>query len=174
MSLLLLCTGVALFALALTAFNLSVWPRGSAAGAPALSRVSILIPARNEARGIEACVRAARATGALEVAVCDDGSADQTPLILRRLAAELPRLRIVTTTTTLTAGWVGKARACALLHEQAAGDSFFFVDADVELAADALERLAGVVDGYGADVVTGCRGSRWVRCSISWCCRSCT
>ena len=59
--------------------------------------VSIVIPARNEARNIERCVRSALAADypRLAVVAVDDHSTDGTGEILRRIANEDSRLRVV-------------------------------------------------------------------------------
>lgn len=140
--------------LGLVLFNVWRWPR-DAGRADVDARVSIAIPARDEERGIEACVRAAVAvTGACEVVVVDDGSSDGTAAILRRLAGELPTLRVVRNDAPLPAGWVGKPRACARLVDEAQGDALLFIDADVVLEPDALERLWALQRSVEADLVT--------------------
>ena len=79
--------------------------------------VSICIPARNEAKNIEACIRSALAAGdqagapALEVLVYDDQSDDETPEILARLSEEDSRVQSVPT-QPLPDGWNGKQHAC--------------------------------------------------------------
>ena len=63
-------------ALLMTLYNLRVWPRGSTREAEPEERtkVSVLIPARNEADSIEACIRAIFANDypMREVIVYDD------------------------------------------------------------------------------------------------------
>jgi chlorobactene glucosyltransferase len=98
-------------------------------GAP---RVSIMVPARNEERGVEACVRSLceQQYQNMEVLVLDDGSSDATPEILARLAAEYPdRLRVLQG-SPLPPEWVGKSWACHTLSQHATGDVFIFTDAD--------------------------------------------
>lgn len=146
------CATLASVPLALTLFNLAFWPRGRRTGAP-LRDVSVLIPARNEEASIERAVRSAVATGALEVVVYDDGSTDDTPVILARLAGELPTLRIVRG-VPLPEGWVGKPHACHQLASLARGRWYFFLDADVCLEADALRRIGDLVARHDADAVT--------------------
>jgi phytoene synthase len=110
--------------------------------APAGTRVSILIPARDEAANIEAAVTAALATRdvPVEVLVMDDGSTDATAAIVAALAARDPRVRLLTA-PALPAGWAGKAHACQRLAEAATGTHLLFVDADVRLAPDAAAAL---------------------------------
>ncbi len=93
--------------------------------------LSIVVPARNEERSIERCVRSliAQQDVEFELIVVDDRSTDATPAILERLATEFPRLRIVRG-EALPEGWVGKPWA---LHQGAAvarGGWLLFTDAD--------------------------------------------
>jgi hypothetical protein len=139
----------AVVALANTGINALTWPRGRAR--PAAGRVSALVPARDEAATIEACVRALLREPVDEVVVYDDGSTDATPDILARLCQEDARLRVVRG-VPLPAGWVGKPHACQRLGEHATGDVLLFVDADVRLEPGALARIHDLLDGV--DVLT--------------------
>lgn len=61
--------------------------------------VSAIVPSYNHARWVEGALRSVLAQrglepGALEVVVVDDGSRDESPAILQRLAAEEPRIRL--------------------------------------------------------------------------------
>ncbi len=141
----LLLGAPALLPLANTLLNRLTWTRGRPEGGSG-PRISILVPARDEALTIEACVRAAAAAAdALpgqveEIRVLDDGSTDETPQILKRLQEELPLLRVMGG-RPLPAGWVGKVHACHQLAAEARGDLLVFIDADVRLQPDALLRL---------------------------------
>ncbi|NOG72113.1 glycosyltransferase family 2 protein [Roseicella sp. DB1501] len=137
----LISLGLAALPAALGAHNLWRLPRPRAEGAAGL--VSILIPARDEAANIEACLDAALASRgvAIEVVVMDDGSTDGTPEIVRRRAAADPRLRLLAA-PPLPPGWTGKVHACARLAEAARGDWLLFLDADVRLAPEAAAALA--------------------------------
>jgi chlorobactene glucosyltransferase len=96
-----------------------------------LPSLSIIVPARDEERSIEACVRSLVAQRDLEaeVIVVDDGSTDGTAAILARLAVEFPRLQVITG-DPLPAGWVGKPWACAQGARRARGAWLLFTDAD--------------------------------------------
>lgn len=134
--------------------NLTVFRRAPAA-ARRPSPVSILLPVRNEADGIEAAVRAACAqTAPGEVVVLDDESTDATPAILARLERELPRLRVVRG-RPLPSGWAGKAWACwQLASEHARHGWLMFVDCDVRLAPDAAARALAVARAQDAAFVS--------------------
>ncbi len=117
--------------------------------------VSVLIPARDEEKNIEKAIRSALSNRDvdLEVVVMDDDSSDATAEIVRGLAAEDDRVRLVQA-PALPAGWCGKTHACARLAEHAAGDYFLFVDADVELSADAAGRMVAQLETTGTDLIS--------------------
>lgn len=142
-------------ALGLNVFNAIFWPRGRPADATKTPRISVLIPARNEERGIERAVRSVFEEGTLvaEVIVYDDGSTDQTPQILTKLQAEFPKLR-VEQGIGLPAGWVGKPHACHRLAGFATGELLVFLDADVEVRRGGLARLLGLFADKKAELVT--------------------
>ena len=131
---------IAVHAVAATAFLYAVrsvrvlrgWMRVPAisymADAPTLS---IIVPARNEERSIEACVRSLLAQQGVdaEVIVVNDGSTDGTGAILARLQHEFPALRVIHG-APLPAGWVGKPWACAQGAARAYGSWLLFTDAD--------------------------------------------
>jgi hypothetical protein len=123
---------------------------------PTAPAVSLLIPARNEAGSIDACLRAALAsTGVtLEVIVLDDGSEDDTARIVRAVAARDPRVRLETA-PPLPPGWCGKQHACFVLAGLARHSLLAFLDADVRLRPDGLARFAAFLRHSGADLVSG-------------------
>ena len=108
-----------------------------------IQSVSLLIPARNEERSIEQTLTAALANRDvdLEVIVLDDHSTDRTGEIVRRIAADDPRVRLETA-PPLPDGWCGKQHACYSLSQLASHELMVFIDADVTLSADALGRIA--------------------------------
>jgi chlorobactene glucosyltransferase len=99
--------------------------------AQALPFLSIVVPARDEERSIERCVRSLLAQEWLdfEVIVVDDRSTDATPEILGRLAREDARLRVVHG-APLPAGWIGKPWALVQGERIARGTWLLFTDAD--------------------------------------------
>lgn len=135
------------------------WHRANALPEPpasvALPRLTICVPARDEAHQIAACVRAALAQDHpdLEVVVVDDGSTDGTADVARAAGGGDPRLRVVTN-AALPAGWAGKPWACARAAAEATGAHLLFIDADVALAPDAARRACGVLVQRGAALLS--------------------
>jgi len=126
--------------------------------AVALPAVSIIVPARNEARSIERCVRSLLAQRYIdaEVIVVDDRSEDATPQILARLAAEFPRLRVIA--GELPEGWVGKPWALHQGSRRARGNWYLFTDADSQHAPSGTASALAFTLGARADalsIVTG-------------------
>jgi hypothetical protein len=118
--------------------------------------LSVLIPARNEAANIEACVRSVFSSGwpgRLEVVCVDDRSTDGTGGILARLATEEPRLRVVAGRDP-PEGWLGKPHALHLGQSAATGEWLLFLDADVRIAPGGLQRLIGRVVAQDAEMAS--------------------
>lgn len=119
-------------------------------------RVSLLVPARNEARSIEGCVRGllAQTYSAFEVVVLDDESTDGTGEILERLASEDARLRIIHG-RPLPAGWLGKNWACQQLSQAASGEFLLFTDADTCHDPLMLQDAMAAAIATHADLLSG-------------------
>lgn len=117
--------------------------------------VSIVIPARNEARNIERCVRSALAASypKLEVIAVDDHSTDATGSILASIAATDARLRVVVP-SALPDGWFGKQWACTAGFDASAGEVIGFLDADTRQAPDLVPRVIHAMRERGADMLT--------------------
>ncbi len=129
----------------------------AAARALRAGEVSVLIPARNEAAGIEAAidsVLAAAGPAELEILVLDDESTDQTARIVREVAARDPRVSLIQRRTTQLDGW-GKPLACAELAKRSRGATLIFMDADVRLVGDALTRIVAALDRSNAALLSG-------------------
>jgi chlorobactene glucosyltransferase len=136
--------------------------------APEAPLVSVVIPARNERRNVERCLRSVLAARypALEVVLVDDHSEDGTGDIARAVAATDPRLRVLES-PPLPPGWFGKQWACAAGAREARGEILLFADADTEHAPDLIPRAVSAMRALGADLlsVAGWQelGSFWER-----------
>ncbi|WP_157219060.1 glycosyltransferase [Flavisphingomonas formosensis] len=100
--------------------------------------VSVLIPAFNEARVIEASVRRVLASTntQVEVIVIDDGSTDETSAIVRAAFSQDDRVQLL----TLQNG--GKARALNRGLALAKGGIIIALDADTQFEEETIARLA--------------------------------
>src|SRR6185503_6681808 len=94
-----------------------------------------------------------------EVIVVDDRSNDDTGQILRRVASDEPRLKVIRV-DVLPPEWLGKCHACHQGAEAATGDWILFTDADCWLAPDALARALRVAERERVDHVALTPGSR--------------
>jgi glycosyltransferase involved in cell wall biosynthesis len=116
----------------------------SAAGSEA--RVSVIVPALNEAGNIAALVRETLAQGVLEVVVVDNGSTDDTAALAEAagaVAAREPRR--------------GYGYACAAGSAAARGEIFVYLDADFSFLPAEIDRLVAPIAAGAADLVLGSR-----------------
>ncbi|MFO0724271.1 MAG: glycosyltransferase family 2 protein [Myxococcota bacterium] len=118
-------------------------------------KLSVIIPALNEAETIEPALRSVLASDYpnLEVIAVDDRSTDATGAILDRLAAEDPRLRAIHI-QTLPPGWLGKVHALHQGQRAASGEWLLLTDADVHFRRGALSSAVAVAEREGLDHLT--------------------
>lgn len=99
--------------------------------------VEIVVPARNEARNIGACLAglaAQRGLGAdFSIMVVDDGSQDATARIVAEMALDDPRIALIEA-GPLPPGWFGKSHACWRGACAGSAEWLCFIDADVRPA----------------------------------------
>ena len=106
-----------------------------------LPRLSVLIPACNEANTIERALRTLlkQQYPNLEIVVVNDRSEDDTGAIIDRLANEDSRIRTVHI-DHLPNGWLGKVHALKVAADQASGEYLLFSDADIHFSDNCLLR----------------------------------
>ncbi|MBI3170778.1 MAG: glycosyltransferase [Chloroflexi bacterium] len=117
--------------------------------------VTVCIPARDEETNIRRCVEAVLRQDYpnFEVIVLDDRSTDSTSEILRQLAAQDDKLKIIHG-SDLPEGWAGKPHALYQASAAARGDWLCFVDADTFLTPNALSAVYAKSIETHADLFT--------------------
>ncbi len=119
-----------------------------------LPRVSVLVPARDEAAQLSGCLTSLTTQDSqdmqVEIIVLDDNSADDTA----RIAAG-HGVRVING-APLPDGWLGKPWACAQLARAAdpASEVLVFIDADVRLEPPALRAAVALLVDAGLDLVS--------------------
>ena len=123
-----------------------------------VERVSVLLPARNEAARITPTLRSLLAQEGLpdlEILVLDDGSTDGTGDVVRQVVGADPRVKVIDGPDDLPpAGWLGKSWACHRLAQEATGDVLVFIDADVQLTSRAIASTIHQMRGAELDLLS--------------------
>jgi dolichol-phosphate mannosyltransferase len=122
-----------------------------------LSLVSVVAPMLNEEGTAQLfCERVRTAMDGLpwELVLVDDGSSDETPVILAQLAAEDPRIKVITLSRNF-----GHQTAITAGLDHAGGDAVVMIDADLQ---DPPELIPSMVEHWraGSDVVYTTRTHR--------------
>ena len=117
-------------------------------------KVSVVVPVYNPGHYIDdliaSLLRQSLAPDAYEVIFVDDGSTDETPIRLERLAAERANITLIRIPNS---GWPGRPRNVGI--DASVGAYVYFVDNDDWLGDETLERLWLTAERTGADVVVG-------------------
>ncbi len=120
--------------------------------------VSVIIPARDEALNIAACVRSVLATNyqAIEVIVVDDRSRDDTARIVERIAREPASAGRLTLLRgdELPERWFGKPWALIQGYRRAKGEILLFADADTRHTPELIPRAVAALGAERVDLVT--------------------
>ena len=140
----------------LTSINYIYMPKLAPSPLGPDKHLSILVPARNEEKNIEACLASLLRQDHpnYEVIVLDDGSTDRTGRIVERLMKDNPHLRLIAG-EPLPDGWRGKNWACWQLSKAASGDVLLFTDADTMHAPDSGSCACTALERTGAGLVSG-------------------
>ncbi|MEG4027012.1 MULTISPECIES: glycosyltransferase family 2 protein [unclassified Microcoleus] len=138
-------------------------------------KVSVIVPAYNEAENIRDCARSILestplSVDNLEVLIVDDRSTDDTLAIAQTLQQHLndPRLKILAGQPRPTNQyWAGKNWACAQAVQIATGDFLLFIDADVRLKPGAIETAIATAETEKIDLFT-CMPALVCECLAEW------
>lgn len=121
-------------------------------------RVSVLLPARDEAERITPTLRALLAQDGipdLEILILDDGSTDGTGDVIRQIAGTDSRVKVIDgPDDPPPAGWLGKSWACHRLSQEATGDVLVFMDADVTMTPRAIASTIHHMRSAGLDLLS--------------------
>lgn len=120
---------------------LTAWPR-----------LSIIIPACNEAETISAAIDKLLKQNypGLEIILVNDRSSDNTGDIIDAMATHDKRVRTVHI-DTLPPDWLGKVHALHLGSQQASGEWLLFSDADIHYETDLLPRAISYAEQHRLD-----------------------
>ena len=119
-----------------------------------MSRVSVIVPARNEEQNLEPLVRSlSKQDNVREIIVVDDQSEDATPRILEQLGKEIPALRAVRI-DFLPEGWIGKNYALHIGARAATGEWLLFTDADTRHQPGSLTAILERAQEENADLLS--------------------
>jgi hopene-associated glycosyltransferase HpnB len=117
-----------------------------------LSRITVLVPARNEADVIEQTLQGLASQGqGLKIILIDDQSTDQTSAIAFKTGT--PDLNIVPG-QTLPEGWSGKLWALEQGRKEIKTDLVLLLDADIRLLPGTLRALMQKLDRDQLDLVS--------------------
>ncbi|MEG4505312.1 glycosyltransferase family 2 protein [Microcoleus sp. F6_B4] len=138
-------------------------------------KVSVIVPAYNEAENIRDCAIAILestplSADNLEVLIVDDRSTDDTLAIGQTLQQHLndPRLKILAgEPRPANQYWAGKNWACAQAVQIATGDFLLFIDADVRLKPGAIETAIATAETEKIDLLT-CMPALVCECFAEW------
>jgi glycosyltransferase involved in cell wall biosynthesis len=111
-----------------------------------LPSVSICIPARNETHAMTQCLERVLASDypKMEVVVFDDGSADDTSILIKSFAHAGVRF---IPGSELPQGWLGKNYALETLAREASGTYIMFMDVDTHIQTTTISQLVSYMVG---------------------------
>ncbi len=118
-----------------------------------LPSVTLCIPARNETHAMTECLERALASNypKLEIIVLDDGSRDDTSILIKSFAHA--GIRFVEG-NKLPEGWLGKNHALYGLVQQASGSYVLFADVDTRFSPDTINQFVEYAIHEQADMIS--------------------
>ncbi|RZL44165.1 MAG: glycosyltransferase [Pedobacter sp.] len=118
-------------------------------------KVSILIPARNEAENILQLLQSIKDQdyANYEVIFLDDNSSDNTFELADRFAKDNPQFKVVKG-KELPAGWLGKNYACHQLSQLSNGKYLLFIDADEIVKRGLINSLISRTETYNLSLLS--------------------
>ena len=118
-------------------------------------RISVCVPARNEERGVEACLQSLlnQDYPNFEVIAIDDHSTDSTTQIMEALAQEYSHLKVLEG-INLPEDWLGKPFALHQAFKIAQGEYILFTDADLVFKSNALNTAVHAMRARELDLLT--------------------
>jgi glycosyltransferase involved in cell wall biosynthesis len=129
--------------------------------------VSLLVPAKDEAENLPEFLRLCEAAlsaapFSFEVVVVNDGSRDQTAVLLADLSRRYPWLRVVTHRRQR-----GIADALRAAGDVANGDIFVFYPADLQYLPEDIPGLVQPILSGEVDIVTGTKQGKYEKAFVS-------
>lgn len=115
--------------------------------------VSVCIPVRNEMRVMTECLERVLASDypKIEIIVFDDGSTDDTSVLVRSFAHVGVRF---VPGRELPDGWLGKNHALSILASEASGSKLLFLDVDTHIGVTTISQLVGYMTTEQLDMVS--------------------
>lgn len=137
----------------MNAFRLLKFPSAEGIDDNELPTVTICITARNETHAMTQCLERVVASDypKLEVIVLDDGSRDDTSILIKSFAHSGVRF---VGGKPLPDGWLGKNYAQSILASEASGTFVFFLDVDTLIDRDTVKRAVGYMLSQKSSMVS--------------------
>jgi chlorobactene glucosyltransferase len=133
----------------------TAWVAGPDAKPHTREQVSVIVPARNEARNIRRCLESLCALDypTFEILVFDDHSEDETAEIVAEFVRTDGRVRLIQG-KGLPPGWAGKPHALWQAQAHAVGEWLCFIDADTFAQPELLSATLAFGEQIDADLIS--------------------